>query len=680
MTPQTGTPAGRLDWLQAAIVATGLFLLYAATSPRSVALEDDGLFVLSSYFLGIEHPPGYPLFTLLGKLSTLLPVGSVAYRVHLLSAFFGALTCALLWMCTRQLVAGRAAAYLAALGFGFSRTFWSQAIIAEVYTLNTFFFFLLLYLCLRAVPRAGETAARGALPAIALVSGLSLANHWPLMGLAAPGLAVLLWPRSKEMLRRWLPLTALLLLGLTPYAWLVARSWEPLPISFYGPLESWKEVWFMLSRSGYAAADVSPTAGWLDRSKFFAFFGSELLLQFAIAGSLLAVLGFWAQWRVWERRTAWGLTLAFLGPSAVLLLLLGFDYDAVHKHLFHVYPLPAYGIAALWMALGGAWLARRVRLRPALEGAACAVLSGLILASGWQWISRSGIEWTEAYVRAVLESVPRDAILVARGDSDLIPIAYFHMVEGWRPDLTLVQPSGLILGNRLLHPLRVAEDRMKEFVIGSIGAEERVVATTLFAEVYLADQPRRDHWLVQVVDRTPGSPRKVIEIPEPALRFLEESVLGQRAGNPWLATLQGELRQRYARLLAMQLQRGQAPDARTARHLNALAADFFGALGLIEGLLSNERGYDAARAIALLDQVRLSMPPDAGKREQARYFELRAYLRQGQRDEHGAIEDLQTAVSLWPARDNGAVTPLKDHYIKAGEAAALDALRARLKR
>ena len=103
-------------------MATGLFLLYAATSPRSVALEDDGLFVLSSYFLGIEHPPGYPLFTLLGKLSTLLPVGSVAYRVHLLSALFGALTCALLWLCARQLVEGRAAAYLAALGFGVSRT------------------------------------------------------------------------------------------------------------------------------------------------------------------------------------------------------------------------------------------------------------------------------------------------------------------------------------------------------------------------------------------------------------------------------------------------------------------------------------------------------------------------------------------------------------------------------
>ena len=134
-----GLRAARADWLHAAFVAASLFVLYAATSPSSIALEDDGLFVLSSYFLGIEHPPGYPLFTILGSLATLVPIGSVAYRVHLLSALFGALSCAALWLCARQLLQKGWPAYLAAFGLGFSRTFWSQAIIAEVYTLNTFF-------------------------------------------------------------------------------------------------------------------------------------------------------------------------------------------------------------------------------------------------------------------------------------------------------------------------------------------------------------------------------------------------------------------------------------------------------------------------------------------------------------------------------------------------------------
>jgi len=74
------------------VVFIALFSLYAYSAPRTVTLEDDGLFIMSSYFLGVDHPPGYPLMTLLGKLFTLLPVGSIAFRIHLLSAFFGGLT------------------------------------------------------------------------------------------------------------------------------------------------------------------------------------------------------------------------------------------------------------------------------------------------------------------------------------------------------------------------------------------------------------------------------------------------------------------------------------------------------------------------------------------------------------------------------------------------------------
>src|SRR3954467_8922595 len=129
----------RSDWLQAGLVAAVLFALYALTAPRTVALEDDGLFILSSYFLGIEHPPGYPLFTLVGHLFSRLPFGSVAYRVHLASALFGALSCGAAGLCARAVSGRSLAAYVSALGLGLSPVFWSQAIIAEVYTLNTFF-------------------------------------------------------------------------------------------------------------------------------------------------------------------------------------------------------------------------------------------------------------------------------------------------------------------------------------------------------------------------------------------------------------------------------------------------------------------------------------------------------------------------------------------------------------
>ena len=116
LAPDLSFRPARADWARAALVSVALFALYALTAPRTVAVEDDGLFILSSYFLGIEHAPGYPLFTLVGHLFTLVPFGSVAYRVHLASALFGGLACGAAWLCARALTGGRLPAYVAAVG------------------------------------------------------------------------------------------------------------------------------------------------------------------------------------------------------------------------------------------------------------------------------------------------------------------------------------------------------------------------------------------------------------------------------------------------------------------------------------------------------------------------------------------------------------------------------------
>ncbi len=421
MTPPPFRPA-RVDWAQAAAVAVALFVLYALTAPRTVTLEDDGLFVLSSYYLGIEHPPGYPLFTLLGKLFTHLPFGSVAYRVHLTSAFFGALSCGVLWLCARALIPGRLPAWLAALGLGFSPVFWSQAIIAEVYTLNTFFFLLLAYLGLRACPPGADGAAAQPggnprlLPWMAFIFGLSLSNHWPLMLLVAPAFAVLLWPRRMEMLHRLGLLVFLVAVGLLPYAWMVLLSWSGLAISFYGPLESLHELWYMLSRAGYAQVDTSPAAGWIDRLKFFQFAAAQTLVQFAVAGTVLAAVGCARQWRLFGNRVSAFLAIAFLMPTAALILLLGFEYDSMSKHVFHVYPLPAYAVAALWMALGFAWLVQRLKLRPAYAAASAVAVLGLILGVGSRSNLLADYDWAARNARAVIQTLPRDAILFVQSD------------------------------------------------------------------------------------------------------------------------------------------------------------------------------------------------------------------------------------------------------------------------
>ncbi|HXV08000.1 MAG TPA: DUF2723 domain-containing protein [Burkholderiales bacterium] len=663
------------EWLHAAGVALVLLALYAASAPRTVALEDDGLFILSSYYLGIEHPPGYPLHTLLGKLFTWLPIGSVAYRVHLLSAVFGALTASAVWLCTWQLVGRRWPAWLAALGLGLSRTFWSQAIIAEVYTLNTFFVFVLLFLGLRATSAA--PGARKVLLFMAPLAGLSLTNHWPLMLLVAPAFALLLWPVRKQILERLPLLCGLFFAGLLPYAWMVMRSWSGPPISFYGPIESLRELWVMLSRSGYGTEDVSPAATWVDRLKYFRFLGDELLVQFAVAGTLVAAVGFQAQWREWGPRVSASLMLAFLAPTVGLLLLLGFDYDHLRRHVYQVYPLPAYGVMALWMGLGFARLARSTTAGVARAGAAAALLLGLIGALAWDSNMRAAYAWSARYAQALLASLPPDAVLFLHGDAEVGAIGYFHLIEGMRPDVTLHNTKGLVFGNRLFHPLRTDGAGVRSAIRAFLDRERREVA---FTGGFPEDQARDDRWLYVVTDRSAGAPGAGFRLDEPMRRFLEESVLPHAEKDPWTLFMQGELRRRIGAILCMTLRQDQAADPTTLRYLALLSTDFDGALGMVEGLLANDAGHSIHQVARLLQTARERMPDDALKSQRARYFELHAYLRLDLGDVQGAIADLETAVALQPFASHRAASALAGLYRQTNDMQALARLQERLVR
>lgn len=671
----------RADWLQAGLVACGLFVLYAATAPRSVAFEDDSLFVMSSYFLGIEHPPGYPLFTWIGHLFSRLPFGSVAYRVHLASALFGALSCAAAWLCARTLIAGRLPAYVAALGLGFSPVFWSQATIAEVYTLNTFFFLTLVYLGLQICgpAQASPAGARQGrvLAWMAFLFGLSLSNHYPLMLLVAPALCVLLWPLRQQVLERLGLLVCLAVAGLLPYAWLVRRSWLVLPISFDGPLETLPEILFFLSRAGYAGVDDSVSATWLDRARFLQFFGGQLFVQFAVIGTLLAAAGFAAQWRVFGRRIGAFLTLAFLMPSVVLLFLLNFDYSAITKHVFHVYPLPAYAVVALWMALGAAWLAERKALSRVQTRTLAALALGAILIVGARANLTAGYDYAARYAHVVLRNLPKDAAVFVGGEPDL-PIAYFYLVEGWRPDIVPYHSGGLVLGNRLFHPLRTTEKDAQRIVHDFIEAQRDPVALT--AELY-PGYARRERWLFGEIDRSSRDPTRVtIDIPEEAVAFFEEWIVRPRATNAFAAAHQDDLRRRYASLLVQSLPRQWPVSGPQATHLAALGEDFHGVLGIIEGMLVHAEGYSVRAASEYLARLPALMASDVDKAQKARFFYLRGVLRLQAGDKAGAATDWETAFELWPVERNRATTALEETYRAAGDQRALDELHARIRR
>ncbi len=184
-----------------AAIAWGIGLaslaLYArTTAPSVVAVFDDSLeFQVVLPTLGIAHPTGYPLYTLLGYLFTRLPWPEPAYAANLFSALAAAAAVAFLYLAAHELSGRRWAAMLAALQFAIIPVWWSQATVAEVYALHGLLQAATLWLALR------WSHGRGKLWLLGGALGLGLAHH-RMTVLLLPAVALWWAPQRGQRERR----------------------------------------------------------------------------------------------------------------------------------------------------------------------------------------------------------------------------------------------------------------------------------------------------------------------------------------------------------------------------------------------------------------------------------------------------------------------------------------------
>ena len=163
------------------------FALYALTLYRTLYWYDSAEYVAAAVTLGIPHPPGYPLYTILAHTFTWLPVDAPV-AVNAMSAVFAAVAVALAFFVCRALGAGRAGAAIGAGTLATGELFWAQAVIAEVYAPALAFLLAVVLLVLRGLQRdrARPLIAGAALAGLGLGVHLSIAT----CGL---GLAVMMW-------------------------------------------------------------------------------------------------------------------------------------------------------------------------------------------------------------------------------------------------------------------------------------------------------------------------------------------------------------------------------------------------------------------------------------------------------------------------------------------------------
>ncbi|MEW6104051.1 MAG: DUF2723 domain-containing protein [bacterium] len=180
-------PFKTIDYIFGILVLFVCFGVYLHTLTPTVGFHDSGELITCAWTLGIAHPPGYPLYTLLGKVFiTLIPIGNIAFRMNMQSALFASLCVMMTYFITLKL-STRAPEHqstriipsiVASLILAFSLTFWEQAVIAEKYTLNAFFATLIIFILLKWQDSRLKTQDFQLLYLFCFVLGLSFTHHF----------------------------------------------------------------------------------------------------------------------------------------------------------------------------------------------------------------------------------------------------------------------------------------------------------------------------------------------------------------------------------------------------------------------------------------------------------------------------------------------------------------------
>jgi hypothetical protein len=663
MTFRLPPPLSSVRWtstLALILSITGPLALYVLTLPRTVVLEDDGLFLMAAEHLGIAHPPGYPLFTGISHLFMQLPFGTGAFRGHLSSAVLGALACGSLYGCARVLGISCGSALAGAWAFGASEHFWSQAIIAEVYTLNALLFFVTYLLILKALQ---QPDTRRWWWGAAVAYGLSLANHYPLMALAFPGLVVLALPAWRVALRRLPELLACSLLSAAlPYAWMVWRSQQNPLISFYGPIEGWRAFWYYFSRQGYSGVDISPSAGWWDRWEFLQWFASETFWQLTPLGFLLAFWG--GALALGQRR--WGViasgAVVFLSNSLVLLVLLGFDFDFLNIAVFRPYSLICYGLLGLWLGWGLDEFARIYGKQPRFQEAGTWVLgcamAALLTVQNLPHNSRASDTFAEQHAALLFELLPPDAALFVYGDSETGPLGYYRQVEQRRPDVELISLQGLVYANRLF-PARSSRRLKQETLRKFVESSNRPLFYTVDSDQFPHGQGVRHYGFFKEVLRG-GGPDALQLVFRPEAEAFFRRLLQEVPSDRWERFRRNKLLHQYGDFLGYALLGGGPELQQKIQALVPLAeSNYFSLTGMIEVLMQHRAQQALPRIEAWLKQAEPLRDETLDKERTARFHYLKGFVAflGGRREE--ALREFQESARIYPHPENASIPALE---------------------
>jgi hypothetical protein len=456
-------------WLALASLA-----VYACTLCPSVFGGDSSELAAGGTTWGVLHSPGYPLYTLLANVANLVPIGEPAARVNFVSALCSALASGFLATVAWWWTGSRPASVLAWAAWSFAPLVWRYSVVAEVFALNNLVWCAQLALSWRfAIARS-----RRALFAGAFVAGLGVAHHPTIafgsVPLVAWSIALLVRERREEtrddraqarddraqarenrphVARDLLIALACFVAGLTPYLYLPWAAVRVPEVSWGDPTTLDGVLYMVLRKEVGTLSLVHRGSTGASAWDGLVGFALEWWREFLAVGAALTIVGWVHAFRRGGplRAHAIVLAIATIAYVAVFAVMgeLSLAAPLLREIVARFWQWP-YAVFALYAALGASTLEAwgRARAANAFVPRAVFVYAPLALffvrvPFAWRAESCAGERRFAIAARAVLESLPSDALLMSAGDMWTNLFRYEQLVGGVRPDVIVLDRAML---------------------------------------------------------------------------------------------------------------------------------------------------------------------------------------------------------------------------------------------
>lgn len=420
------------------------FFVYRTTMAPGLSFIDSGELAAVATTLGIAHPTGYPLFSLLGRIVVMLPPGSEEItRLNLFGSLATSLAVVFFFKCAVRMqtfvIPGKERSNLGdllpalagSLVFGLSTTVWAQSVVIEVYALHLFLLVTMLSTFLKAMSdlRADPTRVPRSLFLASFLLGLGFANHMTTI-LIVPALLFLYartWGFHREGSILLGKLLLFFLLGLSLYLYLPLRA-AGQPVLDWGHPVSFEKLFWHASGKQYRSWIFS---GFETAGKQFRYFASNLTTEFHWVACVVALLGVLHLLRRSRQ------LLYFLGIAGGTCLFYSINYDI---HDIDSYFLLVYVVIGLLIIFGFEYL-RSVVMERVVTWIVLAMFTIPVLqyAGNKNEVDESDNFLVHDYTMNILNNLEQEAVVFSyQWDFFVSPSLYYQRVRGVRPDVLVI--------------------------------------------------------------------------------------------------------------------------------------------------------------------------------------------------------------------------------------------------